>query len=117
MGLGQIEPKQVEHPDNNVKLARHAQIQQEQPKAIVDQVTRVRDFIQVDAPILVKNSVQNQVHNAAKDPAHSHLVDAISILVVVIEAERLIVHYGKQREAHVWQHEEIRQTPCEGNWR
>src|SRR4029450_6612404 len=95
--LGQVETKQVQHADDDVELAGHAQVQQEQPQAVAHKVAGVGDVVQADAPVLVDNAIQQQVDAAAEDPAHADLVNLVPLFVVVVARERVVVDNREQR--------------------
>jgi hypothetical protein len=94
--LRQAEPEQVQHPDNQMELSGHPQIEQEVRNEVLGQLCRRRDIRLRYDHVLINEAVSNQMRYTADHPPNAALINLECILVVIRAAERCEVHHREK---------------------
>ena len=77
----------------------------------LDQIGPVRYGGGTDVHVIVNESEDDELDEALRHPRDTALIQREGIFAEVVACERLVIDDREEREAHVREHEEVRERP------
>src|SRR5215216_4974269 len=99
----QVETKQVQNTNDQVKLSGDPKVERKIGDQITDQLERIGHILRGDHEVVIDVTIQDELDHPAEYPLQSYLINPVLVIVVVSSAKCAVVHNGKERKDDVWQ--------------
>jgi hypothetical protein len=106
----QVEPEQMQHPDDEMKLSGNTKIEQKVRNQVLAEISRRHNLRRVDRKVVVDDAIEDEMVILSPS-SDSGLMNFVGGSVVVSPSKSLEVDHGKEGEADIGQEEEIAQSP------
>src|SRR6185436_19201688 len=98
MGFRQVETKQVQEGNDQVKLSGDAQIEGKIGDHIANQLGRIGYVLRGNHKVIVDNPIQDEMDHSPEHPLQPFLINLILVVVVVGSAKCAVIYYWKERK-------------------